>query len=99
LKTRDLVVRICEDDSSGTYVFTCPACAHPVVRPADRSTVDLLVSSGCRLEVWHLPSELGDPRPEAGAFTSADLITFHHLLAAEEDPWFDELRHSPRRGH
>ena len=97
LKTRDLVVRICEDDSSGTYVFRCPACAHPVVRPADRSTVDLLVSSGCRLEVWHLPSELVEARPEGDAFSYDDLIDFHELLADEDDLWFDGLRDAHRR--
>ena len=45
LGTRDLLVRLCEDTESGSYVFRCPNCA-PVVRPADRSTIDLLVVVG-----------------------------------------------------
>lgn len=95
LGTRDLVVRVCEDDESGTYVFRCPACEHPVVRPADRPTIDILVSSGCRLEVWQLPAELVEPRPEGAAFTYDDIIDFHGLL--ESESWFDEVRHARRR--
>ncbi|HKE73949.1 MAG TPA: hypothetical protein VKB57_10070 [Acidimicrobiales bacterium] len=95
LGTRDLVVRVCEDDDSGTYVFRCPACTHPVVRPADRPTIDLLVSSGCRLEVWQLPSELVEPRPEGAPLSYDDIIDFHHLL--ETESWFDDLRDARRR--
>jgi hypothetical protein len=95
LGTRDLVVRVCGDDGSGTYVFRCPTCDLPVVRPADRPTIDLLVSSGCRLEVWQVPSELVEPRPEGAAFTYDDIIDFHDLL--ESDTWFDDLRHARRR--
>jgi hypothetical protein len=95
LGTRDLVVRLCEDTDSGTYVFQCPNCAHPVVRPADRSIIDLLVSSGCRLEVWSMPAELAEPRPEGDNFTYDDLIDFHEVL--EGQAWFDELLHAHRR--
>jgi hypothetical protein len=65
------------------------------VRPADRSTIDLLVSSGCRLEVWNMPAEMVEPRPEGEAFTCDDLIDFHEVL--EGDGWFDELLHAHRR--
>lgn len=95
LGTRDLVVRVCEDDESGTYVFRCPACDRPVVRPADRPTIDLLVSSGCRLEVWQLPAELVEARPRGASFTYDDIIDFHDLL--ESDTWQDDLRHARRR--
>jgi hypothetical protein len=95
LGTRDLVVRFCEDDETGTYVFRCPACELPVVRPADRPTIDLLVSSGCKLEVWHLPAELDEPRPAGAAFTYDDIIDFHELL--DSDDWLEDLRHTRRR--
>ena len=89
LGTGDLVVRLCEDTESGTYVFRCPSCSVPVVRPADRPTIDLLVSSGCRLEVWSTPAELTEPRPAGDAFTHDDLIDFHDVL--ERPGWFDDL--------
>ena len=95
LGTRDLVVRLCEDTESGTYVFRCPNCALPVVRPADRPTIDLLVSSGCRLEVWNMPAELIEPRPPGPPFTHDDLIDFHEVLS--ERGWFEELLDAHRR--
>jgi hypothetical protein len=95
LGTRDLVVRLCEDTEAGTYVFRCPNCTHPVVRPADRSTIDLLVSSGCRLEVWNIPAELIEPRPPGQPFTHDDLIDFHEVLS--DGGWFEELLDAHRR--
>jgi hypothetical protein len=97
LGTRDLVVRLCEDTASGTYVFRCPACESPVVRPADRSTIDLLVSSGVRLEVWSMPAELDETRPCGAPFTYDDLIDFHLLLT--DRGWFEDLLEAHRRRH
>lgn len=97
LGTRDLVVRLCEDTESGSYVFRCPSCALPVVRPADMPTIDLLVSAGCRLEVWNVPAELYEPHPVGLPFTHDDLIDFHEQLA--DDAWFDDLVSGRRRQH
>jgi len=95
LGTSDLVVRLCEQTEGGTYVFRCPVCTTPVVRPADRPTLELLVSSGCRLEVWRAPAELTEDRPPGAPFTCDDLIDFHELMCG--DDWFDELLTSRRR--
>jgi hypothetical protein len=95
LGTRDVVVRLCEADDSGTYVFRCPRCAFPVVHPADRSTIDLLVSAGVRLEVWSMPAELTEPRPFGEPFAYDDLIDFHNMLSG--NGWFDELLDTHRR--
>jgi hypothetical protein len=95
LGTRDLLVRLCEDTESGTYVFRCPRCEHPVVRPADRPTIDLLVSSGCRLEVWSTPAELVEARPAGMPITHDDLIDFHEALHSRY--WFDHLLAVHRR--
>ena len=89
LGTRDLVVRLCEETASGSYVFRCPECENPVVHDADRPTIDLLVSSGCRLERWNIPAELAEPRPVGEPFTHDDLIDFHHLLHRPD--WFGTL--------
>jgi hypothetical protein len=53
------------------------------------------VSSGCRLEVWNMPAELMETRPEGDDFTYDDLIDFHEVL--EGEGWFDELLHAHRR--
>ncbi|MFO7279428.1 MAG: hypothetical protein C0P77_003375 [Thermoanaerobacterales bacterium] len=95
LGTGELVVRLCEDTEAGTYVFRCPACTRPVVRPADRPTIDLLVASGCRLEVWRTPAELQEERPAGRPFTHDDLIDFHETLAG--DGWFEDLLAAHRR--
>ena len=95
LGTRDVVVRLCEDDDSGTYVFRCPRCAQPVVHSADRPTIDLLVSAGVRLEVWNMPAELAEPRPLGAPFADDDLIDFHELLTGSA--WFDDLLDAHRR--
>lgn len=89
LGTRDLVVRLREDTESGTYVFRCPTCEAPVVRPADRPTIDLLVSSGCRLELWNTPAELVERHPVGEPFCYDDLIDFHEQL--ESTNWYDAL--------
>ena len=89
LGTHDLIVRLCEETESGTYVFRCPRCDTPVVRDADRPTIDLLVSSGCRLEVWNTPAELVERRPPGAAFTHDDLIDFHEMLHGPD--WFGAL--------
>jgi hypothetical protein len=93
--TGDLVVRLREDTESGTYVFRCPNCDAPVVRPADRPTINLLVSSGCRLELWQTPAELREPHPVGEPFTHDDLIDFHERL--DDDAWFDDLLAAHRR--
>jgi hypothetical protein len=97
LGTCDLVVRLCEDTESGTYVFRCPRCTLPVVRTADRSTIDLLVSSGVRLELWTLPAELIESRPVAAPLSHDDLLDFHELLNRKN--WFEELLDAHRRCH
>ena len=66
LRAADLTVRVCSDDEQGSYCFQCPTCAQAVAKDASRRIVDLLVSSGVRMEVWRLPAELselhtGDP--------------------------------------
>lgn len=94
LGTHDLVVRLCEDTELGSYVFRCPVCEAPVARDADRPTIDLLVSSGCRLERWNVPAELAEPRPVGAPFTDDDLIDFHDLL--DRSDWFGALLEAHR---
>jgi hypothetical protein len=59
-----------------------------VAKDAEPRIVDLLVSSGVRLEVWQLPAELfeiksGDP------INHDDLLDFHDLLQTPD--WFSDL--------
>ena len=58
LTADDLTVRVCADDERGSYCFRCPDCQGAVAKEASRRIVDLLVSSGVRMQVWRLPAEL-----------------------------------------
>lgn len=84
----DVLVRICTDDDRGAYHFRCPGCDVPVAKTAEPRIVDLLVSSGVRMEVWQLPAELWEDR-SGPAITHDDILDFHTLL--EDDGWFESL--------
>jgi hypothetical protein len=83
LTTRDLVVRVCADDNSGTYNFRCPACAMRVAKAAERHIVDLLGASGVEVVVWTLPAELSE-RPIGQPICHDDLLDFHDLLQNDD---------------
>jgi hypothetical protein len=59
-----------------------------VAKDASRRIVDLLVSSGVRLQVWRRPAELLEDR-DGPRFTPDDLLDFHLLL--RQDDWFEQL--------
>ncbi len=86
--TQDMTVRVCVDNNEGSYVFRCPDCIMMVSKQAEQRIVDLLVSSGVKVEPWSLPSELRE-QPGADRLTHDDLLDFHELL--EGDRWFDEV--------
>ncbi len=88
LTTADMTVRICVDDNQGAYAFRCPECRMTVHKPAEDRIVDLLVSSGVRLENWTLPLELRE-RPVGAPLDHDDLLAFHELL--DDDNWFATL--------
>lgn len=88
LTTSDITVRICADDDRGSYAFRCPSCRLAVTKTAEPRIVDLLVTSGVRLDVWHLPAELKEVHSGA-LFTHDDLLAFHELL--ESETWFTTL--------
>lgn len=85
LTTADVTVRVCAEDRSGSYAFRCPECAMTVSKAAEQRIVDLLVSSGVRIEHWSLPLELRE-RPMGPPLTHDDLLAFHELLESED--WF-----------
>ena len=88
LTTRDMTVRVCAEDSRGSYAFRCPECDMTVSKSAEQRIVDLLVSSGVRVETWNLPLELRE-RPVGEPLTHDDLLSFHELL--QDDGWFAAL--------
>ncbi len=88
LKASDVVVRVCANDNKGSYCFRCPSCGLRVTKSADSRIVDLLASSGVRMDVWHLPAELHEVRI-GEPFTHDDLLEFHEILAG--DAWFDTV--------
>jgi hypothetical protein len=94
LSATELTVRVCSDDERGSYCFRCPECRVAVAKDASHRIVDLLVSSGVRMEVWRLPSELGETHVGA-AFAPDDLLDFHLLL--QTDSWFEDLLRNAAR--
>lgn len=88
LTSRDVTVRVCAADNQGSYAFRCPACELAVSKPADPKIVDLLVSSGVRLSVWHLPAELAE-RHDGPPITYDDLLDFHYAI--QKEGWFERL--------
>ena len=88
LTVRDVSVRVCASDQSGSYTFRCPECEMAVAKPADPTVVELLVSSGVEMAVWELPAELWEPHV-GEPISHDDLLDFHHLLGDER--WFDRL--------
>ncbi len=95
LTTRDVTVQVCADTNDGAYSFLCPTCATRVSKAAEARIVDLLVSSGVRLELWRMPAELnelhaGDP------ITYDDVLEFHFLL--QEPDLFTLLTEETSRG-
>jgi hypothetical protein len=89
LTVKDVTVRVCAEDNSGTYSFVCPECTVAVSKPAEPRIVDLLVSSGVRMSVWHLPAEMFEPRAAGEVISHDDLLDFHEML--EDDGWFSRL--------
>ncbi len=88
LTVHDMVVRVCDDDERGAYVFRCPECHMAVTKHAETRIVDLLVTAGVALQRWHLPAELIERRPSE-PLTHDHLLEFHALL--EDDDWLARL--------
>ena len=88
LTSRDVVVRVCSADNGGSYAFRCPQCRMAVAKQAEPKIVDLLVSSGVRLSVWHPPAELHEAH-DGQAISYDDLLEFHYAI--QQQGWFERL--------
>ena len=82
LDVRDVAVRMCADEDFTTYTFRCPSCQEAEARSAPRAIVEELVSSGVRLVVWRLPSDLGAFRGDPPV-TFNDVVALQRLLEVE----------------
>lgn len=88
LTTKDVRVLLCSTTNEGSYAFRCPACRLAISKPAEPRVIDVLVSSGVRLSVWHLPAELSEPKTGA-PINYDDLLTFHEIL--QNDDWLQTV--------
>lgn len=88
LTTGDVRVLLCSTTNEGSYAFRCPACRLAVSKPAEARVVDVLVSSGVRLSVWHMPAELGEVKT-GEPINYDDLLAFHEEL--QQDDWLDRV--------
>jgi hypothetical protein len=80
LTTDDVRVRVCLEDSVGSYQFRCPLCQMAVVKSAEPRIVEV--------SMWRLPAELYESR-SGPRIDHDDLLDFHELL--KSDSWFDDL--------
>ena len=78
---------------AGLVLLPVPRCTRAVAKEATRRIVDLLVSSGVRMQVWRLPAELAEPRV-GPPLRPDDLLDFHLML--QEDGWFERLNDDVR---
>ena len=76
----DMRVRICAEDSSGSYQFPCPSCDSSVVRDAEERIIQLLLAGGVEADVWHLPAEIFE-RPSGPPISHDELLDFHAALS------------------
>jgi hypothetical protein len=90
LGTLEVIVSVCSSTNQGAYLFRCPKCHAAINKYIESRLVDLLVASGVRLKVWHLPAELDEPHggPE---ITLDDIIDLHYALDRDTDVVFAEL--------
>lgn len=100
LSIDEVQLLMCASTSEGSYVFRCPACRLIVSKAAEENVVDVLVASGVRLSVWHLPAELDEPH-YGSPIGYDELLDFHFQL--RDDAWMEELDamalpRSPRPG-
>ena len=88
LTTQDLRVQVCSDTNRGSYSFRCPSCRMAVAKQAEPRIIDLLVSSGVRMQLWRLPAELREPKI-GPPIDWDDLLELHELL--ERPDWLAQL--------
>jgi len=88
LTTPDLRVEVCSNTNQGSYSFRCPRCHMAVAKAAEPRVISLLVSSGVRMHVWHLPAELDEPKVGC-PISWNDVLELHDLLL--EPDWFEQL--------
>ena len=93
MTSRDVWVRVCDDDQSATYAFRCPSCQLVVIKPAEAKVVDLLVASGVPFSTWRMPAELQEVH-QGEPISHDDLLDFHRLLS--DDSWMTRLLGDPR---
>ncbi len=88
LSIGEVQLMMCASTSEGSYVFRCPTCHLMVSKAAEENVVDVLVASGVRLSVWHLPAEL-DEQHYGSPIGYDELLEFHFQL--RDGAWTDEL--------
>ncbi len=83
LEKEHMKLRLCVDTSQGSCVYNCPICGRPNTKTLIPQIMGMLVKEGLSLEVWSLPAELSEPRPE-GAITIIDKISLLEANNLEE---------------
>jgi uncharacterized Zn finger protein len=90
LDTSEVTVRTGGNNRGGSYSFTCPSCGRLVVKSAEQTMVELLVTSGVRAVTWRAPQLPKEPSADDPPITLGDLSTLRALL--QRDDCMDVLR-------
>lgn len=89
--TGNVVVRVMKDneDEFPQYRFRCPKCSKIVLKETTPEIVDVLVTSGCKKEVWSYSDEVWERPPSGPVISLDDVIDLHYEL--EDENWIDKL--------
>ncbi len=90
-----VVLRVLDgsNDKIGHYRFICPNCNTIVVKNASEYVINILNSSGVKVEVYNLSMELLERPTELDASPiSEDEVTSLHLeLEEKEEEWMNKM--------
>src|SRR5438270_9646932 len=75
----EVELRICSRRSASFYRFTCPICECYVCKPADESTIKVLMRYGTEITPWFYPAEWDEPH-SGPPISWEDILEFHFAL-------------------
>lgn len=88
LYSEDVTVMVCRSNSTSNYSFMCPTCDGIVIKPAEPRVVDLLISTGVRVDIIEIPLEMEESH-SGPPISHDDIIELH--FAMRSDDWLEKL--------
>lgn len=76
----EIVLRVCEDDSSGACVVRCPACGSRFAKDANDAMMIMMVTFGVDVTVWQRPAEVDERPTHLPPLRYSEVSDFRRLL-------------------